>query len=262
MSEPKIYSQIHLCGLAVHSLTQTQAVAWIINALRQGQGGWVLTVNLDILRRWAINADFRTSTQAVSLCVADGMPLIWASRVQGQPLPERIAGSDIISNLSAAAAGSYSIYLLGGAPGTAEKAATVLTTRYPALQVAGTVCPGLGFEHSRAAMDALRNDIASKQPDIVFVALGSPKQEVFISKLRVDFPHIWWLGIGASFSFLAGDIARAPVWMQSTGLEWLYRLGQEPGRLARRYLLHDLPFLGRLFAKSLTLRLSQSLRKG
>lgn len=246
---------VKLCGLQFDAVTAEQAIERILDALSGGSGGWIFSVNLDILRRWVRSADFRKEADATTMCLADGMPLIWASRLQGHPLPERVAGSDLISTLSAAAAvHGRSIYLLGGASGTAQQSAEILCSRSPRLQVVGTDCPPLGFEHSEQLMGEIRDALVAAKPDIVFVALGSPKQERLINYLRPALPNVWWMGVGASFSFLAGDIQRAPLWMQRCGLEWLHRLAHEPKRLAGRYLRDDVPFLLRLLVSVISVR--------
>src|SRR5262245_46886249 len=161
------------------------------------------------------------------------MLTVFASRLQGTPLPERVAGSDLISSLSAAAARQgRSIYLLGGSPGSAEGTRAVLQQRHPDLHVAGVDCPPVGFEGDPDAVERVARTVVQGAPDIVLVALGSPKQELLIARLRDRLPGAWWLGVGISFSFLSGHVRRAPRWMRRTGLEWLHRLVQEPRRLA------------------------------
>jgi N-acetylglucosaminyldiphosphoundecaprenol N-acetyl-beta-D-mannosaminyltransferase len=179
------------------------------------------------------------------------MPLVWASRLQGTPLPARVAGSDLISSLSAAAAGEgRSIFLLGGDNGTAQAAANVLRDRYPQLVIAGTLCPPLGFENDEAAMRRITAVLEAARPDIVYVALGSPKQERLIDRIRPALPKAWWLGVGVSFSFLCGEVKRAPLWMRNWGLEWIHRLAQEPRRLFRRYVIAGIPFATMLLLQS------------
>ena len=159
------------------------------------------------------------------------------------------------SSASASAAADRSVYLLGGDPGAAEAAAARLCAASPALRVVGIECPPFGFDQDAAAMAALRARLAAARPDIVFVALGSPKQEFVIRDLRAALPAAWWLGVGISFSFVAGEVQRAPRWLQRLGLEWLHRLVQEPRRLARRYLVDGLPFAVALFARAAWTRL-------
>lgn len=185
----------------------------------------------------------RAQSLAATIRVADGMPLIWASKVQGSQLPARVAGSDLITTVSAAAADAgRSIFLIGGDPGTADAAASILRQRYPALAVTGTHCPPHGFESDPDQLRRVRARLAEAAPDFVYVGLPFAKASLLVDHARTALPHAWFLGLGISFSFLCNDVSRAPGWMQRTGLEWLHRLGQEPRRLYRRYLLEGLPF--------------------
>ena len=240
--------------MPVHVLTEDACVRFVLDELDAGRGGWVITPNLDHARRWHRDSAFADLCRQATLVTADGMPLVWASRLQGTPLPERVAGSNLISSLSGGAAHSgRAVFLLGGEAGTAAEAAGVLKDRFPDLRIVGTHYPPFGFEHDKAASEAIVNAITAAQPDIVFVAVGSPKQERLIAQLRPLLPSAWWLGVGISFSFLANRVRRAPRWMQRSGLEWAHRLAQEPRRLARRYLLQGLPFaVGLLTASAWT----------
>lgn len=243
---------IRLGGVWLHAITEAQCVAHVAAELAAGRGGWIVTANLDHLRRLRRAADFQACYAAADVAVADGMPLVWAARLQGTPLPARVAGSDLIFSLSAmAGSGGRRVFFLGGDPGTADAAAAALAARCPGLVVAGTECPAFGFERDPAALAALRARLAASRADLVFVALGSPKQELLIAQLRSKLPQAWWVGVGISFSFVTGDVVRAPRWLQKLGLEWLHRMVQEPRRLAKRYLVHGLPFAAWLFAASL-----------
>ena len=239
--------EIRLYGVRLHRITESECVGNVIEALERGRGGWLHTVNLDILRLLVRDAGFAATCASTDLAVADGMPLVWASRLARTPLPERVAGSDLISSISRAAGEARkSVFLLGGNEGTAEEAGRILLERCPGLELAGCHCPPMGFEKDEEAMAAIEERLGKTRPDIVFVALGVPKQDILISRLRSLLPQAWWVGVGISFSFLTGDVSRAPRWMQRTGLEWLHRLLMEPRRLARRYLVEDLPFVFRL----------------
>ena len=256
-AQPARLPTIYLKGVQIHAVTEEQAVDHVVRSLEQRRGGWVVTPNLDHLRRLAHDQKLKALYRHATLAVADGMPLIWASRIQGTPLPARVAGSDLIGSLSGAAAEhGKSIFLLGGDPGTAEGAADALSRRYGNVRIAGTYCPPVGFEKDPAEMRKVIVRLQEADPDIVYVALGSPKQEWLIGELRGYLPRAWWLGIGISFSFLSGRVRRAPKWMQRTGLEWVHRLAQEPRRLAKRYLVDGLPFAAGLLANAVLNRVA------
>jgi N-acetylglucosaminyldiphosphoundecaprenol N-acetyl-beta-D-mannosaminyltransferase len=234
---------VKLLDLPIHCVTSEVAVDHILASLARGVGGWVLTPNVDILRRWVRSPRFRLLAADITLCVADGMPLVWATRLMGTPLPERVCGADLTrSLLEKAADRGRSVFLLGGAPGASEAAIAAIQKAHPQLNIVGSYCPPFGFEQSAAEWSNMSEALFAAQPDIVFVGLGCPKQEIVIDRLRPILPNAWWLGIGVTFSFLGGTLTRAPRWMQHSGLEWLHRLSREPGRLARRYLVDDLPF--------------------
>jgi len=240
---------VRLAGVAFHAVTEGQCIEHITSRSHAGCGGWIVTANLDHLRRLVREESYARLCSDATMVVADGTPLIWASRIQGTPLPERVAGSTMTWTLSAAAAASgRSVFLLGGSPGTADAAAKALKERYPDLRIAGTHCPPMGFESDKAKIDQIVDLLISAKPDIIYVGLGSPKQERLISDLRKLLPGAWWIGEGVSFSFLSGDVRRAPRWMQRLGLEWVHRLVQEPRRLAGRYLVQGCPFAARLLA--------------
>ena len=153
------------------------------------------------------------------------------------------------------AAEGKSLYLLGGDPGAAESAAAVLVDRYPGLRIAGTSCPPMGFDKQDDTFQQAMQPVLEASPDVVYVALGSPKQEYLIRRWRGQLPGAWWLGVGISLSFLSGQVHRAPRWVQKLGLEWVHRMIQEPGRLWRRYLVDGLPFAGKLMASAIRRRL-------
>jgi N-acetylglucosaminyldiphosphoundecaprenol N-acetyl-beta-D-mannosaminyltransferase len=253
---------VHLCNARLHAITEAQCIDIVMRELAAGRDGCIVTMNLDHLRRYDQDEEYRTLAESATLAVADGMPLIWASRLQGTPLPERVTGSNLIWSLTKAAADNgRAIFLLGGEPGTAEAAGHILAQKYPHLRVAGSYYPQHGFERDGNEITRITNAIIEARPDIVYVALGSPKQDTLIENLRNHLPAVWWLGVGISFSFVSGDVARAPDWMQRRGLEWLHRLSQEPKRLAGRYLLHGLPFGLKLMFNAVIQRLRTRLQR-
>jgi N-acetylglucosaminyldiphosphoundecaprenol N-acetyl-beta-D-mannosaminyltransferase len=224
----------------VDSRGALEAIERLVDA---GQGGSVFTPNVDHVVKASRNPAFRAAYGRVSLSLADGMPLIWASHLLGSPLPERVAGSDmLVPVLQLAARRKYRVYLLGGAPGVAEQTARLLSETLSIVVV--------GWDDARIAMDGSDPSDASiararaARPDLILVALGPPKQELWIDRAHGHVGSAVSLGVGASLDFLVGKYKRAPRWMARTGLEWLYRLLQEPRRLWRRYLVEGPRFIG------------------
>jgi N-acetylglucosaminyldiphosphoundecaprenol N-acetyl-beta-D-mannosaminyltransferase len=247
---------VDLVGLAVTRVTSTELVDHLFQSLDRREGGWIITANVDHLQRHAANMDIVNLYQAADLVVADGAPLVWASRLLGTPLPGRVAGSDLVWSIAERAAKTAnSIYLLGGAPGAAQGAARRFQECFPEIMIAGTSSPSVSDPPTREDVDTIRRILKATQPAIVYVALGSPKQERLIAALRSTLPSAWWVGVGVSLSFVAGHVSRAPIWIQRFGLEWLYRMLQEPRKLMKRYLFNNLPFALRLLGHSLVIRL-------
>lgn len=243
-------------GMQIASATSGAVLDHMFASLAQGQGGWIVTANLDFLRRHVRDSAVRSLYAQAEIVVADGMPLVWAARLQGDRLPERVAGSSLIWQIAARAASEWrSLYFLGGDPDVNQKAIAVLRQRWPAVSIVGTSSPLVQSPPTPAQLAALKDDVVGARPDILLVAMGSPKQEHVIRALRPALPRCWMIGVGASFSFVAGTQRRAPPWMQQAGLEWTWRLALEPRRLARRYLIDDLPFSIELFARSAIRRL-------
>jgi len=234
---------VRIMGARIAAVTEAEAVRTIVDAAIANRGHWTVTPNLDHLRRYQREPVARELINEADLLLADGTPLIWASRLAGVALPERIAGSNMIWSISEAASHQHaSIFLLGGDPGVADHAARVLLEHYADLEVVGTLCPPMGFEKDEQEFHRIQRQVTEAAPHIVFVGLPFPQQELLIRRLRAFLPHASFIGVGISFSFVAGEVSRAPGWMHGLGLEWLYRLLQEPRRLARRYLVQGVPF--------------------
>lgn len=239
---------IRLLGVPLHAINAKQTLDHISTQLHQRSGGWVITINLDILRRMTSKKDTRALCDQATLFVADGMPLVWASKLQGTPLPERVTGSDLILSLNERAAREgFRVFLLGGdiledGSQVAAQAADALRQRFPNINIVGAESPKYGFDKDAEYVDALIKRVVDAKPDIIFVAVGFPKQERMIAKLRPVLPQAWFLGVGISFSFVTGGVQRAPKFLQRIGLEWVHRFVQEPGRLFKRYFVHGIPF--------------------
>jgi N-acetylglucosaminyldiphosphoundecaprenol N-acetyl-beta-D-mannosaminyltransferase len=252
--------RVDLMGLPIDQLTEAHTVETVLDAARVGRGGCLFTPNLHHMQAYANGADAEVYERSsklpgARLVVADGMPLIWASRLRGTPLPERVAGSNLIWSLTAAAAQhDATIFLLGGNPGAAEACAERMRAEYPDVRIAGLLAPPNGFEKDERAIDEIVATLRAAGPEIVYLALGFPKQEELALQLAPHLPATWFVGVGISFSFVSGEVQRAPRWMQAAGLEWVHRLVQEPRRLFRRYVLDGLPFAVRMFTDALRSR--------
>jgi len=243
---------VSLCGMSIARLDGAGLLDHVFASLARGCGGWLITANLDFVRRFARDPAVRALYTKADLCVADGMPIVWASRMRGEPLPERVTGSTLIWTLPERAEREQrSLYLLGGEPGAAAGTAAAWARRWPGVRVVGCEAPHVSEPPTAGELAAIRERVVRAAPDILLVGLGSPKQEMLIDALRADLPRCWMIGVGVSFSFAAGKTRRAPLWQQRAGLEWVHRMAQDPRRLARRYLIDDLPFAFVLFTDAL-----------
>ncbi len=227
----------------VDVVTFDQALVQIEHLVDRGEGGAVFTPNVDHVVKAESNPAFKAAYDRCSISLADGMPLIWASPWLGCTLPERVAGSDILKPvLEMAARRRWRVYLLGGAPGVAEATAKLLTDDMGIIVAGWDDCRILSDGSDPTGGSFARAQAA--KPDLIFVALGPPKQELWIHRSMDMLRPAVSLGVGASLDFLVGKYKRAPRWMGRVGLEWLYRLLQEPRRLWRRYLVEAPRFLG------------------
>ena len=234
---------VSIGGLPVAHFTAPELVDWLDRRLQQGQGSWVVTANVDFVSRARAQPEIASLYRQADVIIADGMPLVWASRLRGQPLPERIAGSSLLFDLAERAADrGHRLYLLGGTDGNELRTAEMLQQRYPGLEIAGSHAPWVAAVPTDDEITEIATRIEAAGPvQMLFIAFGSPKQERLAERLRARFPETLLIGVGASFSLATGDLRRAPEWMQRSGLEWLHRMVQEPGRLIRRYLVDNLP---------------------
>jgi N-acetylglucosaminyldiphosphoundecaprenol N-acetyl-beta-D-mannosaminyltransferase len=245
-----MHSQVSIASVSLDALTDDQVVGTVMGELAAGRGGLVITPNVDILRLLQ-RPENRPIAERARLAVCDGMPVLWASRLAGTPLPARVTGASLIWSLSrAAAAEGRSVYVVGGPDGAAERACEVLAREVPGLQVRGWTCPPMGFEQDARAVEQVVATVTAAGADLVFVCLGFPKQERLALLLTQTMPGAWFLGCGAAVEFVAGTRQRAPELLQRVGLEWAHRLAQEPRRLGGRYLA-DARFAVRLLAQAL-----------
>lgn len=225
----------------IDNLTMQEALETIDALIQENKNAYVVTPNVDHIVQLETNKELQDVYANASLILTDGKPLLWIAKWYGTPIKEKISGSDLFPLLcDMAAKKGYSMFFLGAAEGVAAKAADNLMNKYKGLQVIGTYSPPYGFENDSSEMNKIDAMIKKARPDILIVGLGCPKQEKFIynnyKKLGVPIS----LGLGASFDFEAGNIKRAPKWMANHGLEWLFRITQDPKRLMKRYLINDM----------------------
>ena len=238
--------RVSLFGLAFVAAERDRVVDEVLERVRAGEQTLVLTVNVDFAVRFLQQSGderFQAACRAAEVVVADGMPIVWASRLMGRPLPCRVTGVDLMVDLcKAAAENDLSVSFLGAPPGVAERAAALLRTQLPRLRVAGVHAPPLGFETITSEMEKALEAANAGQPDFLFVAFGSPKAEVWVHRVRTRLRARAVMGVGGALDMLAGRVPRAPGWMQGAGVEWAWRLWQEPTRLWRRYLTDGIMF--------------------
>ena len=216
----------------------------IVRAAADGQEPqYVVTPNVQHIVLLATDTHLRRIYAEAAFVLPDGVSILLAARVLGQRIPQRIAGVDMFQALCQRAAGEgLRVFLLGGRPGSAEKAAAKMRDRYSGLIVSGTCCPPLGFERDPWRENDIEARIRAARPHFLFVALGAPKQEYWIYEHARQLGVPVTMGIGGSFEMVSGVVPRAPVWLQNMGLEWLYRLAREPRRLWKRYLVGIVQF--------------------
>ncbi|WP_446743791.1 WecB/TagA/CpsF family glycosyltransferase [Silvibacterium acidisoli] len=228
-------------------MTMRDTVAWVIHALRhRGTRTPLLLMgpNAQLITLANQNSEFAEALRTADLNVADGISIVLAARLLGQPVPERVTGGELMEQLCAEAArNDLSVFFLGGLPHAAELAAKNLQRRYPVLKIAGSYCPARGFETDSMESAHIRRLLHDAAPDLLCVAFGAPKQEIWMHRNCRALPIGAALSVGAAFDTQAGLRKRAPRWTHGLGIEWLYRLVREPKRLWRRYLIGNPHFL-------------------
>jgi N-acetylglucosaminyldiphosphoundecaprenol N-acetyl-beta-D-mannosaminyltransferase len=212
-------------------------MAAIEDMVQSRQAHHLVTANVDFLVQSLRDVELHRILTDAHLVLCDGMPLVWASRILGNPLPERVAGSDLVPLLiQTAVEKQYRLFFLGGSPESTSQAVANLQTKHPNVVIAGHYSPPIAslFEMDHAE---ICRRIREAKPDLLFVSFGCPKQEKWIAMHYRDLGVPVAVGVGATIDFLAGKVLRAPRWMRATGLEWVFRLVQEPRRLFKRYML-------------------------
>lgn len=233
-----MYKKVNLLGIQIDNLSYQEALVSVEQCILHGEPCYISWINLNQIILYYQNERFRSIVDRARLILTDGQPVMWIARWLKTPLQEKIGGTDFMLSLcSMFAEKGYSIFLLGGAPGMETAAADNLRQRYPGLKIAGAYSPPFGFEKDQIELTKINDMLRMSHADILFVGLGSPKQDYFIEenidnyKIPITFPT------GSAIDIIGGRVKRAPKWMTRIGLEWFYRFCQEPQRLFRRYFI-------------------------
>lgn len=231
-------TQIEFFGTRMHALSLQDTVKIIDLHVRERRFTQHVVVNVAKLVNMQSDAELRASVEECDIVNIDGMGVVWGARLLGIRIPERVAGIDLFDALiSLAARRGYPVFLLGAKPEVVSRAAAALQAEHPTLQIAG-------FHHGYFWDDeeAVVREIAASGARMLFVAITSPKKENFINRWKAELGVDFVMGVGGTFDVVAGAVRRAPLWMQKSGLEWLYRVYQEPRRMWRRYAKTNLAF--------------------
>jgi N-acetylglucosaminyldiphosphoundecaprenol N-acetyl-beta-D-mannosaminyltransferase len=237
---PRPWSQrlappIVMMGVPLDQVTTPQVLEIIDEMIASRQPHLLATANVDFLAQVQEDESLRSILLATDLVVCDGMPLVWMSRLLGDPLPERVAGSDLVPLLlDASVKKGYRVYFLGGRDEVLLQARTRIMERWSGLEIAGMYSPPFAPLDEMDHEDICRR-IREAQADILLVSFGCPKQEKWLARNYREAGVPVAMGVGATIDFLAGAVKRAPMWMRRCGMEWLYRAAQEPKRLVGRY---------------------------
>ncbi len=230
-----------MMGCSIDNLTMEETLSTIEGFVASGRPHQHVVVNVDKMVKAQHDPELRRIINECALINADGMPVVWASRLLGKPLKERVAGVDLFDALMVRAAEKgWRVFLLGAREEVVSRVREIYSARYPQLVFAGHR-NGYWKPHEEAQVVA---DITAARADLLFVAISSPKKEQFLGAYQASMRIPFAMGVGGTFDVAAGKVKRAPVWMQRTGLEWFYRFLQEPRRMFRRYFIEDMAFVG------------------
>jgi N-acetylglucosaminyldiphosphoundecaprenol N-acetyl-beta-D-mannosaminyltransferase len=231
--------KISFLGCSIDNLTMAETLDRIEELVRSGRPHQHVVINVDKVVQAARDDTLRELINRCDLVNVDGMPIVWASRLLGHPLKERVTGADLFERLmERSARRGWRVYFLGGTTEVVRQAAETAVRRFPGISVAGWR-DGYWRPEDEAAVAAT---IKSARPQLLFVAISSPKKEEFLARHRADMAVPFAMGIGGALDVFVGKVERAPSWMQRAGLEWLFRFFQEPRRMFRRYFINDVYF--------------------
>lgn len=233
-----------LLNTYVNNLTMKETIQSIEKMIRNDKKSYIVAVNVDVIVKIEQDDYLKKITDEADLVLVDGQPLIWISRMYKRDVKAKISGSDLVPLLcKRAAQKGYSVFIIGGKKGIAEKACENLKKKHPSINIVGDYAPPLGFEKDEVELNKINDMITKVSPDILIACFGCPKQEKWIYENYHKYKAKVSICAGATVDFLAGNINRAPKWMSNHGLEWFYRLIKEPRRMFKRYLIDDMKII-------------------
>lgn len=237
-----------LLNTHVDNLTMQEAIHKTEDMIISNKKSYVVAVNVDVIIKMEKDNYLKKISDEADMVLVDGKPLIWIAKIHKRRIKEKISGSDFVPELcKLAELKKYTIFIIGGKQGIAEKAKTNLESTYNAIEVVGTYSPEFGFENDEMELNNINNLISKASPDIVIACFGCPKQEKWVYENYEKYNAKVTICAGATVDFLAGNIKRAPKWMSDHGLEWLFRFINEPKRLFKRYFWDDIHILKLMF---------------
>lgn len=216
----------------------------IDSLVSQDKKSYIVAVNVDVIVKIEDDPYLKKIIDNAELVLVDGKPLQWIAKYQGNPIKEKISGSDLVPLLLKQASDKgQSVFIIGGKDGIAQKAKSNIEKSNPKIKIVGTYAPPLGFEKDQKELDKINLMISDCHPDILIACFGCPKQEKWIYENYLKYEAKLSVCAGATVDFLAGNVKRAPKWISNIGFEWFYRFLQEPKRLFRRYFVDDVKIL-------------------
>ena len=237
-----------LLNTYVNNVSMNQTIAAIESMIASNQKSYIVAINIDVVMKIENDSYLKKIVDSADMVLVDGKPLIWISKMHKQPVKAKISGSDLVPVLcEVAAKKNYTIFILGGKDGIAEKAKKNLEMKHPDIRIVGTYAPPFGFEKDEQELKKTNDIITQANPDILIACFGCPKQEKYIYENIEKYNAKVSICAGATVDFLAGNVKRAPKWMSEHGLEWFYRFLQEPKRMFKRYFVDDLKILKLIF---------------
>lgn len=247
-----------LFGCHVDVLNMEETIQRVEGFIISGKPHQHVVINVNKVIKAGKDENLRRIIDSCDLINCDGMPIVWASKLLGKPLPERVAGIDLFAALvERAALRGWRVFFLGAKEEVVTKVVEIFKDRYPDLQIAGYRNGYWSQEQEQEVVDS----IADSKPDILFVAISSPKKEDFLGRHQTTMQVPFAMGVGGSFDVLTGLTRRAPLWMQKIGLEWFYRFLQEPRRMFGRYFIEGSAFFGLLLQELINKRRKKDVQK-